>query len=207
MNPDARHAPDAFTRRELLIAAAAAGTVPLAGCASAPPSLESRPPIVFVHGNGDTAAVWTTTLWRFETNGWPRERLSAVDLPYPTARNEDDKEQPGRSSIAEFTAALAAEVKRVRAATGAPKVVLVGLSRGGYAIRNFIAGAGASQVSHAILGGVPNHGVWANRIFLPNSEFNGQGPFLTKLNAPQGPEGLEVAPEVKWLTIRSDNND
>ena len=130
MNPDA---PDLLTRRELLLAAgaAAAGTVPLAGCATSPPSLEARPPIVFVHGNGDTAAVWTTTIWRFETNGWPRERMSAIDLPYPTARNEDDKEQPGRTSIAEFTAALAAEVKRVQAATGALKVALVGLSRGG----------------------------------------------------------------------------
>jgi triacylglycerol lipase len=207
MNP---HAPDALTRRELLLAAgaAAAATVPLAGCATtSPPSLEARPPIVFVHGNGDTAAVWTTTIWRFETNGWPRERMSAIDLRYPTARNEDDKEQPGRTSIAEFTAALAAEVRRVQAATGAPRVVLVGLSRGGYAIRNFVAGGGAGQVSHAILGGVPNHGVWANRIFLPGSEFNGQGPFLTRLNAPQGAEGHEVTPGVKWLTLRSDNND
>ena len=38
------------------------------------------PPIVFVHGNGDTAALWTTTIWRFESNGWPRERLHAIDL-------------------------------------------------------------------------------------------------------------------------------
>ena len=60
----------------------------LAACASAPspapapaPSLEQEPPIVFVHGNGDTAALWMTTIWRFETNGWPRERLFAVDLP------------------------------------------------------------------------------------------------------------------------------
>ena len=49
------------------------------------------------------------------------------------------------------------------AATGASKVVLVGNSRGGYAIRNFIAnGGGAATVSHAILGGAPNHGVWAD---------------------------------------------
>ncbi|MEO5882816.1 MAG: twin-arginine translocation pathway signal [Caldimonas sp.] len=204
MNPAS---PDTITRRDLLIAAAAAGTVPLIGCAASPPGLDVRPPIVFVHGNGDTAAVWTTTIWRFETNGWPRERMSTIDLPYPTARSEDDKEQPGRTSVAEFTAALAAEVQRVRAATGAGKVVLVGLSRGGYPIRTFIADGGAAQVSHAILGGVPNHGVWAQRAFLPGSEFNGLGPFLTRLNAPQGPQGNEVTPGVKWLTIRSDNND
>ena len=50
------------------------------------------------------------------------------------------------------------------AATGASKVALVGISRGGYPIRNFIAnGGGAALVSHAVLGGVPNHGVWATR--------------------------------------------
>ena len=43
--------------------------------------------------------------------------------------------------------------------------------------------------------------------FLPGSEFNGAGPFLTGLNAPQGPEGNEVTPGVRWMTIRSDNND
>jgi hypothetical protein len=36
---------------------------------------EAPPPILFVHGNGDHAALWLTTLWRFEANGWPRERL------------------------------------------------------------------------------------------------------------------------------------
>jgi hypothetical protein len=83
----------------------------------------------------------------------------------------------------------------------------VGLSRGGYPIRSFIANGGAAQVSHAILGGVPNHGVWAHKGFLPGSEFNGLGPVLARLNAPQGPEGNEVTPGVRWLTIRSDNND
>jgi pimeloyl-ACP methyl ester carboxylesterase len=151
--------------------------------------------------------LWQTTLWRFESNGWPRARLHAIDLPYPLARDDDAKEQPGRSSIAEFTNHLAAEVKKVLASTGAAKVALVGLSRGGYAIRNFIANGGASVVSHAVLGGVPNHGVWSNPGFLPGSEFNAAGAFLVRLNAPQGPSGNEVTPGVAWMTIRSDNND
>ena len=181
-------------------------TTPAAGPA-APAPAQQQAPILFVHGNGDSAALWTTTLWRFESNGWPRERMSAVDLVYPTARNEDDKAQPGRTSLAEFTALVAAEVARVRRETGAPKVVLVGLSRGGYPIRSFIADGGAAQVSHAILGGVPNHGVWNDPAFLPGNEFNGAGPALTRLNTPQGPDGLEVAPGIRWMTIRSDNND
>jgi triacylglycerol lipase len=57
-------------------------------------------------------------------------------------------------------------------------VVLVGNSRGGYAIRNYIQnGGGAAKVSHAILGGVPNHGVWmSSRACRPGSEFAGNGP-------------------------------
>ena len=195
-----------FTRRRVLLAAAAAGTASLCACATRPGPTD-MPPIVFVHGNGDTAGLWIATIWRFESNGWPRDRLHAIDLSYPLARDDDAKEQPGRSSIAEFTNHLAAEVKKVLAATGAAKVALVALSRGGYAVRNFIAGGGASVVSHAVLGGAPNHGVWSNPGFLPGSEFNGAGPFLAGLNAPQGPTGNEVAPGVAWMTIRSDRND
>jgi triacylglycerol lipase len=50
---------------------------------------ETARPIVFVHGNGDTAALWITTMWRFESNGYPHELLHAVDLHYPTARTVD----------------------------------------------------------------------------------------------------------------------
>ena len=183
----------------------------LAACAS-PPAADPRPPIVFVHGNGDTAALWTPTIWRWQSNGWPRERLYAVDFPYPSARDDNTKEQAGRSSADEQMRHLSAEIDRVLAATGAVKVVLMGNSRGGNAIRHYIAngaslGGGAAKVSHAILGGTPNHGVWADPAFSPNSEFNGSGPFLSGLNAPQGANGDEVTPGPAWMTIRSDNND
>jgi hypothetical protein len=103
---------------------------------------------------------------------------------------------------------LAAEVDKVLAATGAPQVVLMGNSRGGNAIRHYIAnGAGAAKVSHAILGGTPNHGVQANAAVRPNNEFNGAGPFLMGLNAAKGPNGDEVTPGPRWMTLRSDNND
>jgi triacylglycerol lipase len=86
--------------------------------------------------------------------------------------------------------------------------VLMANSRGGNVVRDCIANGGcAGKVSHAILGGTPNHGVWATPGFRPNNEFNGAGPFLTALNAPKGPQGDEVTPGVKWMTIRSDNND
>ena len=182
----------------------------LAGCALPPAGDSAMPPVIFVHGNGDTAALWLTTLWRFESNGWPRDRLFAPDLPYPGARSDDSKAQPGRSSSAENTQALAAEIGRVRRLTGAAQVVLVGNSRGGYAIRDLIhmrsQAGGPQEVSHAVLCGVPNHGVWAGS-FNPGSEFNGSSPFLAALNAPRGAAGLEVDPGVRFMTLRSDGLD
>ncbi len=178
----------------------------LAACAPLA-TQEARPPIVFVHGNGDSASIWHTTLWRFESNGWPRERLFALDAAYPLARTDDAKPQEGRTGTAEHMQQLATEVERVRRLTGADKVVLVGNSRGGNAIRNYIRNdGGANKVSHAIIGGGTSHGVWASD-YLPGSEFNGQAPFLKALNSPQGPDGLEVTPGVRFMTLRSDNYD
>jgi pimeloyl-ACP methyl ester carboxylesterase len=187
----------------LLLATALA----LSGCALRP-SLEETPPIVFVHGNGDSAALWQTTLWRFESAGWPRERLHAVDVPYPLARDDDGKAQAGRSSAAENMAFLKREVEQVLRISGASKLVLIGNSRGGNAIRNYIQnGGGDKTVSHAVLGGTPNHGVWAVKGFREGNEFSGTGPFLSALNSPKNAAGDEVTGPVKWLTIRSDNND
>ena len=168
--------PALVTRRDVVIGAATAAM--LAGCATGPAPAD-LPPIVFVHGNGDTAGLWLTTIWRFESNGWPRARLYAIDLPYPLARDDDTKPQDGRSSTDEHMRFLAAEVDKVLAATGASKVVLFGNSRGGNAIRHYIAnGGGADKVSHAILGGTPNHGVRVNSSSGTGNEFNGAGSFL-----------------------------
>jgi triacylglycerol lipase len=195
-------------RRYLFLGAAAAAALVLSACANFSASRTDTPPIVFVHGNGDTAALWLTTRWRFESNGWPRERLHAIEVPYPNSRDDDSKPQAGRTSTAEHMAFLSAEVDKVLAATGAKQVVLMANSRGGNAVRNYIQnGGGAPKVSHAILGGTPNHGVWAIPGFREGNEFSGTGPFLKSLNAPKNAAGDEVIGPVKWMTIRSDNND
>lgn len=178
----------------------------LSGCVGLNPE-NSHPPIVFVHGNGDTAALWHATVWRFESNGWPRDRLFALDAPNPLARTDDAKPQEGRTGTAEHMQILAAEVERVRKLTGAAKVILVGNSRGNNAIRSYIRnGGGAKTVSHAVLGSALSHGIWTGD-FLPGNEFNGASPFMKTLNSPQGPDGLEVTPGVRFMTIRSDNYD
>lgn len=196
------------------VLALAASTLFLASCATGPFSGAqdgATPPIVFVHGNGDSAALWQTTFWRFESNGWPRERLHAINLPYPLARDDDGKPQAGRTSTDEHMEYLKAEIQNVLKATGADKVILVGNSRGGNAIRNYVETeskrGGAVKVSHAILGGTPNHGVHAIKGYREANEFSGAGPFLTRLNAPKNAAGDEVIGPVKWMTIRSDSND
>lgn len=205
------------TRRFVLLATVATTAIAslvLSGCtlpkssAAGAPLMEGAAPVVFVHGNGDSAALWQTTLWRFESNGWPRDRLHAIQMPYPLSRDDDSKAQAGRSSTAENMAHLRAEVEKVLRTTGAAKVVLVANSRGGYAVRNYIAnGGGAQTVSHAVLGGTPNHGVWSISGFREGNEFSGTGPFLKAMNAPKNAAGDEVTGPVRWMTIRSDRND
>jgi triacylglycerol lipase len=165
--------------------------------------LGAQAPIVFVHGNGDHAGLWDTTIWRFESNEWPADRLFAVDLPHPSASARYTVREHNRSTPEDQTAALAAFVTRVLLETGESRVILVGSSRGGMTIRNYLRfGGGAAHVSHAILGGTPNHGAFALTQLQPDGEFNGAAPYLTRLNA-----GREVVDGVSFLTIRSDRND
>lgn len=175
-------------------------------CASPVPSRAAQkfPPIVFVHGNGDSASLWIAQIWRFESNGYPAARLFAVNLKYPLARAADAVPQEGRSSTAEQMKQLADFVDGVLSGTGAAKVVLVGNSRGANTIRNYVKnGGGAGKVSHVVLGGGVNHGVLVSEKALIGSEFNGASAFMKQLN--DGPD--EVVPGVAFLTLRSDHND
>jgi len=162
------------------------------------------PPIVFVHGNGDTAALWINNFWRFESNGVRRNQLFAIDFPYPVARNVDATPQPLRSSTADQLKQLSAFVDQVRSTTRRRKVALVASSRGGNTVRNYLKnGGGAQYVSHAVLCGTPNKGIVISETMLVGSEFNGASPFLKQLNA--GPDDL--IPGVEMMAIRSDKND
>ncbi|MGY4328534.1 pimeloyl-ACP methyl ester carboxylesterase [Bradyrhizobium sp. LB7.2] len=160
------------------------------------------PPILFVHGNGEYDALWMTTMWRMESNGIARDRMQAINFTDPNARSDDKVEQAGRSSTEDQRRELAAAIVELKRRTGASRVALVGSSRGGYAIRNVIKNGGAGDVSHAVLCGAPNHGVFATDDQL-NSEFNGRGTFLRGLNDGES----EVTPGVAFLTLRSDGMD
>jgi pimeloyl-ACP methyl ester carboxylesterase len=168
----------------------------------APAAPSEVPPILFVHGNGDYDALWMTTMWRMESNGIARDRMQAINFTDPNARSDDKVEQAGRSSTEDQRRELAAAIAELKRRTGASRVALVGSSRGGYAIRNVIKNGGAGDVSHAVLCGTPNHGVFATDDQL-NSEFNGRGAFLRGLNDGES----EVTPGVAFLTLRSDGMD
>ena len=44
-----------------------------------------------------SAATWLTTIWRFESNGYPREKLFAISFTDPQARSDDTVPQANRS--------------------------------------------------------------------------------------------------------------
>src|SRR5215210_8052037 len=106
---------------------------PAFGEGAAPTSPGEVPPIVFVHGNGDHAGLWTAVIWRFESNGVARDWLHAFNFLDPLARSNDSQPQANRSSTDDQLRELTAAVEAVRRRTGAAKVALVGSSRGGYA--------------------------------------------------------------------------
>ena len=188
-----------FNRRSLLLGTAALGVSALSRRAFAD---EPSVPIVFVHGDSDLAATWETAIWRFESNGYPRDRLFPISFTNPEPRDDDGVARPNRSSALDELAELTKYIDGIRASTGAEKVALVGLSHGGYVVRNYLASGGAPNVSRVVLCATPNHGVFAIGVNL-GSEYNGAGPFLSKLNS--GP--AETPPDMPFLTLRSDGYD
>ena len=187
-----------LTRRSLLRGAA---FVVVAGASRLSFADTAPVPIVFVHGDSDQAAIWQTAIWRFESNGYPPDRLFAINFTDPQARDDDTVAQPNRSSTQDQLRELTEFVDGVKKQTGAEKVAIVGLSRGGYSSRGYVA-ANPSSVTSVALGGTPNHGVFAIDALL-GSEYNGHGAFLKKLNAGDG----EVTAGVPFLTLRSDGFD
>lgn len=160
-------------------------------------------PIVFVHGDSDSASTWIAQKWRFESNGYPRDRMFAVDLDHPGARSDDTVPQENRSSTTDVAAQLAGFVARVKLETGADKVVMVGNSRGCQTIRNYVQNAGgAANAAALILTGCVHHGVFVAPGAVMGSEYNGAGTFLSGLNAVS-----EVVPGLPTVTIRSDRFD
>jgi triacylglycerol lipase len=174
-----------------------------------PASAQAQPdtsvPIVFVHGNGDDASKWIGIIWLFESNNYPPDKLFSIRFSHPNARTKDIVEEENRSSTTDATAELSAFVTRVLIETHSSKVALIGSSRGGMTIRNYLLHGGSNNVAYAITCGTPNHGVLATDTNL-DGEFNGKGRYLQSLNHAYG-DNSEVPSGVKMMTLRSDKLD
>src|SRR5260370_18236455 len=70
----------------LPLAAGNPGFAALAQPAPSVPAASEIPPILFVHGNGDHAALWLTTLWRVESTRGSRAPTLCITFPHPLTR-------------------------------------------------------------------------------------------------------------------------
>ena len=98
-----------------------AGDFRLPAFAETAASVGEIPPMLFVHGNGDHAAVWITTLWRMESNGVPRERMFAINFTDPLARADDKVAQPDRSSTEDQRRELSEAIAALKRKTAASR--------------------------------------------------------------------------------------
>ena len=108
-----------------------------------------------------------------------RTRLRATTTPSrsKTAARPTTRCARWPPRVARVLKATGAKTGRADAATRAAATPSAPTSRDG---------GGVDTVSHAILGGTPNHGIWAIASYRPNNEFNGAGPYLTGAQRAQG---------------------
>ncbi len=132
------------------------GTTALALAGFTPTAFaEDQPsvPIVFVHGDSDLAATWETQIWRFESNGYPRDHLFAISFTDPQARDDDSVAQPNRSSTQDQLRELTAFIDGVKAQTGTGE----GRDRRAVARRLFDARLRCGQSGERHAGGARRH--------------------------------------------------
>lgn len=110
-----------------------------------------RVPVVLVHGYFCNRAVWRPLARWLAARGHPVE---SVNLEPPFA------------PIEHYLPALETAVERLRAATGAQRIALVGHSMGGLVIRAWIARHGHRRVAAVVTLGSPHQGTWSARFGL-----------------------------------------
>jgi hypothetical protein len=82
----------------LLIRIVAASIAILAGCAITPSGPAGKPPIVFVHGNGDTAGALDHYDLALREQRLAARAVVCARCTEPSARSDDAKPQEGRTS-------------------------------------------------------------------------------------------------------------
>lgn len=112
------------------------------------PSIE-RPPLLLVHGYGCSRAAWWWLRHRLEAHGWV---VATINL------------EPIYTDIEHYVDPLARRIGDVLTATGAARLILVGHSMGGLAIRACLRRHGADKVARVVTLGTPYGGSELARI-------------------------------------------
>ncbi|HJS95955.1 MAG TPA: alpha/beta fold hydrolase [Solirubrobacteraceae bacterium] len=179
------------------------------------PSAAHPDPVILVHGTfADMSDSWQALSPLLYNNGY-----CVFALNYGSYNGSGTVGIYATGPIENSAKQLQAFVNRVRAATGASKVDLVGHSQGGMMPRYYIKHLGGASTVHTLVGLAPsNHGTTLNGIFTLAGHFPGSNvllsdcpacqeqeagsPFITSLNA-----GGETNPSVNYTVIESKNDE
>lgn len=102
-----------------------------------------RLPLLLIHGYGCSRGSWWWLRRRLEKAGWT---VATINL------------EPIYTDIDNYLAPLARRIDDVLAATGAPRLILVGHSMGGLVARAYLHRFGAERVARLITLGTPHQG-------------------------------------------------
>jgi triacylglycerol esterase/lipase EstA (alpha/beta hydrolase family) len=183
---------------------------------SCQPSRAHPRPVILVHGTfADMSDSWQALSPLLRNNGY-----CVFALNYGSHAGSGLLGIYATGAIAESAEELASFVKRVRQATGASKVDLVGHSQGGMMPRYYLRFLGGAASVHTLVGLAPsNHGTTLNGLFTLAGLFPGASafvgilcpaceqqeagsPFITGLNS-----GSETVPGVSYTVIESEADE
>ncbi|NIP56704.1 MAG: hypothetical protein GWM92_01215 [Gemmatimonadetes bacterium] len=140
-------------------------------------------PVLLVPGWSDEASQLRALRERFIGEGWPGERVSAIEFRDPVGSNREHARE------------LADALERLLEESGAPAADVVAHSMGGLALRYLFAREGAGLVRKVVFLGTPNRGTVAAHLAwgAGGEEMEPGSPFLDSLNAlPAVPEGVDA---------------
>jgi triacylglycerol esterase/lipase EstA (alpha/beta hydrolase family) len=181
---------------------------------SCQPSAAHPEPVILLHGTIENMTYnWFTLAPLLHNAGYCVFALNYGQEPGIHVGLPGSSETGGVAPVADSAVQLAAFVTKVRTATGAAKVDLVGHSQGGMMPRYYLRFLGGAAYVHALVAVAPsNHGTTVDGLAalpgVPQLLATGLGPsvtdqiadsaFLTQLNA-----GGDTMPGVRYTVIES----
>ncbi|WP_305092375.1 triacylglycerol lipase [Prescottella sp. R16] len=214
-----------------LVGAALAGAVTIvsAGIAAAQPAADALPgannwscapsaahpvPVVLVHGtNAGSVATWKTVAPALAAEGYC---VFALDYGRMPPGSVDLLNMLGTADIAASARELSAFVEKVRAATGAAQVDLVGHSQGGVVARQYLrfeggadpADPGANKVRKVVMLGATNHGSTFGDVQYLGAVAEKFGiPVVSLLNSILGPSYVQQMVGSPFLRALNEGGD